>query len=115
MNRHTVDVFAALAILFIAAKFTGMVDWPWWAILSPIWAPVVGAIALALTAALMLTTVWIITMLAGLVVDAIGTDLESPPASSNGVAIEFQGLYQYDESTGTFSPVTDDPVTSQKG
>ena len=34
----------ALQILFIALKLTGVIDWSWWWVLSPLW----GSIALAL-------------------------------------------------------------------
>lgn len=29
-----------LAILFIALKLTGYIDWSWWWVLAPLWAPV---------------------------------------------------------------------------
>ena len=28
-----------LGILFIALKLTNYIDWPWWVVLAPIWAP----------------------------------------------------------------------------
>lgn len=31
--------FGALAILFIALKLTGFIDWSWWWVLAPIWGP----------------------------------------------------------------------------
>ena len=31
--------FGALGILFIALKFCGVIDWPWVAVLAPIWVP----------------------------------------------------------------------------
>lgn len=39
----------ALALLFIALKLMHFIDWSWWVVLSPIWAPVavVGVIILA--------------------------------------------------------------------
>jgi hypothetical protein len=35
-----------LALIFIALKLTGDIIWPWWLVLSPLWAPaaLVGAI-----------------------------------------------------------------------
>ena len=34
-----VGFLGLLAITFIALKLTGYIDWPWWAVLAPIWAP----------------------------------------------------------------------------
>lgn len=28
-----------LAILFIGLKLAGVVSWPWWAVLAPLWVP----------------------------------------------------------------------------
>lgn len=41
-----------LTILFIGLKLTGYVSWSWWAVLSPLWAPiaVILAVFLAITA-----------------------------------------------------------------
>ena len=36
----------ALALLFIALKLTGFIDWSWWWVLAPIWAPLVIGVAL---------------------------------------------------------------------
>ena len=36
-----------LAVLLIALKLTNQIDWSWWLVLSPIWAPVVIALVLA--------------------------------------------------------------------
>jgi hypothetical protein len=30
-----------LTILFIALKLTGYIEWSWWAVLAPIWIPLV--------------------------------------------------------------------------
>lgn len=34
-----VGFFGLLGLLFIALRLTGFIDWPWWVVLSPIWAP----------------------------------------------------------------------------
>lgn len=35
-NGGGVGFFGLLAIVFIACKITGFIDWPWWLVLSPI-------------------------------------------------------------------------------
>jgi len=35
-----------LTLLFIGLKLTDHVDWNWWQVLSPIWAPVAGLIVM---------------------------------------------------------------------
>lgn len=36
----------ALAIVFIALKLTGNIDWSWWWVLSPLWIPAAFAAAI---------------------------------------------------------------------
>ena len=43
-----IGFFGLLAILFIALKLTGYIDWSWWWVLSPIWIPAVAVIAVLL-------------------------------------------------------------------
>lgn len=43
----TVGFNSLLALLFIALKLTGQIDWSWWLVLLPIWAPVVALLCLA--------------------------------------------------------------------
>lgn len=35
---------AALLVLFVALKLTGVVDWSWWLVLAPVWVTLAGAI-----------------------------------------------------------------------
>lgn len=43
-----IGFFGALAILFIALKLTGHIDWSWWWVLAPIWMPIsAGALFVA--------------------------------------------------------------------
>lgn len=35
----------ALTLLFIWARLAGHVDWPWWLLVSPLWAPVAAVLA----------------------------------------------------------------------
>ena len=38
-----------LAILFIALKLTGYIDWSWWWVLSPLWIPAaIGGVIVAI-------------------------------------------------------------------
>lgn len=30
-------IFGSLLVLFIALKLTGVIDWSWWWVLSPVW------------------------------------------------------------------------------
>ncbi len=36
-NGGGIGFFGLLAIVFIACRLTGFIDWPWWLVLSPIW------------------------------------------------------------------------------
>jgi hypothetical protein len=36
-----IGFLGALAILFIALKLTGCIEWSWWLVLAPIWGPLV--------------------------------------------------------------------------
>lgn len=36
-NGGGIGFCGLLAIVFIACKITGFIDWPWWLVLSPIW------------------------------------------------------------------------------
>ena len=45
-----------LTIVFITLKLTGYVTWPWWLVLSPIWAP--AALAALIIALVTLVSVW---------------------------------------------------------
>lgn len=40
----------ALAILFIALKLTGVIDWSWWWVLSPLWIPLAIVVGIAIIA-----------------------------------------------------------------
>lgn len=35
-----------LTLLFVALKLTGHIGWSWWWVLSPVWLPLVGGLAL---------------------------------------------------------------------
>lgn len=35
-----IGFFGVLGIVFITLKLCGIIDWAWWIVLSPIWAPI---------------------------------------------------------------------------
>ena len=41
-----IGFFSLLAILFIALKLTGYIDWSWWFVLMPVYIPVVLVIVI---------------------------------------------------------------------
>lgn len=47
-----------LTLLFIALKLTGYIDWSWWWVTSPLWAPLVVVLAVGLP---ILFVVWCFT------------------------------------------------------
>lgn len=47
-----ISFFSLLGIVFITLKLMGYIDWPWWAVLSPIWGVWV------LTGLIILVAVW---------------------------------------------------------
>lgn len=34
-----VGIFGTVGIVFIVLKLAGVVDWPWWVVLCPLWVP----------------------------------------------------------------------------
>ncbi|MBR3160080.1 MAG: hypothetical protein IKF14_13435 [Atopobiaceae bacterium] len=38
-TRTGITFLDLLAVMFIAFKIVGVVDWPWWVVLMPIWVP----------------------------------------------------------------------------
>lgn len=53
-NKQTngITLMVALTVLFAALKLAGATDWPWWAVLLPLWGPLalVAALVLAIAA-----------------------------------------------------------------
>jgi hypothetical protein len=43
-----VGFFGLLGILFIGLKLAGIIDWEWWIVLAPIWAPIALVLAVFL-------------------------------------------------------------------
>lgn len=41
------DFLAVLSLIFITLKLFGVIDWSWWAVLSPIWVPMLIFVILA--------------------------------------------------------------------
>ena len=36
----SIGFFGILGIAFIVLRLCGVIDWPWWAVLAPIWVPI---------------------------------------------------------------------------
>ena len=51
-NGGGIGFFGMLAIVFIACKITGFIDWPWWLVLSPIWGVLLLVVVVAIVAAI---------------------------------------------------------------
>lgn len=45
-----IGFFGMLAIVFIACKITGFIDWSWWLVLLPIWGPLLLVLVVAFIA-----------------------------------------------------------------
>lgn len=43
----------ALAVLFVGLRLAGLIDWPWWAVLLPLWGPFALVAALVLVIAVL--------------------------------------------------------------
>lgn len=41
-----IGFFGLLTILFIGLKLSGHIDWSWWWVLAPMWAPIAALITL---------------------------------------------------------------------
>lgn len=54
-NQHGngITFMGALAVLFVGLKLTHVVDWPWWAVLLPLWEPLALVAALVLVIAVL--------------------------------------------------------------
>ena len=48
-----ITFMGALAVLFVGVRLTGVIDWPWWAVLLPRWGPLALVAALALVIAVL--------------------------------------------------------------
>ena len=49
-NGGGIGFFGMLAIVFIACKITGFIDWSWWLVLLPIWGPLLLVLVIAFIA-----------------------------------------------------------------
>lgn len=46
------DVVDLLAVAFIVLKLCGVIEWPWWWVLSPLWISAIGWVVLLIIALL---------------------------------------------------------------
>lgn len=47
-TSYGINFLELLAIVFIALKLTGYIQWSWWLVLSPLWFPIIPIILLVL-------------------------------------------------------------------
>lgn len=52
-NRRGITFMDALAVLLIGLRLVGVIDWPWWAVLLPVWGPLALVAALVLVIAVL--------------------------------------------------------------
>lgn len=45
-TRGGVSLFGLLGVAFIVLRLVGVIDWPWWAVLAPLWAPIAAAVVI---------------------------------------------------------------------
>ncbi len=45
-NAGGIGVLGLLGVLFVALKLMGYIDWSWWWVLAPFWAPVALGLAI---------------------------------------------------------------------
>ena len=45
---YGISFFELLAVVFIALKLMGYIQWSWWLVLSPLWFPIIPIILLVL-------------------------------------------------------------------
>ena len=47
-TSYGINFLELLAIVFIALKLTGYIQWSWWLVLAPLWFPIIPIIILIL-------------------------------------------------------------------
>ena len=47
-TSYGINFLELLAIVFIALKLMGYIQWSWWLVLSPLWFPIISIILLVL-------------------------------------------------------------------
>lgn len=60
MSTRRIPILSCLLIALIVLRCEGAIDWPWWAVLSPLWALPALTLSFLLTggAVLLLVRVW---------------------------------------------------------
>ncbi|WP_293826146.1 hypothetical protein [uncultured Parolsenella sp.] len=48
-----ITLMGALAVLLIGLRLAGLIDWPWWAVLLPMWGPLALVALLVLVIAVL--------------------------------------------------------------
>lgn len=54
--KSTGNLSTILFLIFLVSKLTGLIDWSWWWVTSPIWIPLVFGLALFII--ILLTTIF---------------------------------------------------------
>jgi hypothetical protein len=60
-----------LTLLFVAAKLWGKIDWSWWWVCSPIWAPPAVILSVCAVIAILAGVLWCIASLGGAIARAL--------------------------------------------
>jgi len=54
LRMTCIEVFSmTLTLIFVMAKLFGMIDWSWWIVFSPIWAPIAFVLFITMIIAIM--------------------------------------------------------------
>lgn len=72
MNKNTsngIGLPGVLFVVFLVLKLTGNIDWSWWWVTSPIWIPLLAAVAILIT----LIIVFVVMLSIGYTVDDLKT------------------------------------------
>ena len=75
MNKSTsngIGLPGVLFVVFLVLKLTGNIDWSWWWVTSPIWIPLLVAVAILIT----LIIVFVVMLSIGYTVDDLKTKLK---------------------------------------
>ena len=72
MKKNTsngIGLPGVLFVVFLVLKLTGNIDWSWWWVTSPIWIPLLAAVAILIT----LIIVFVVMLSIGYTVDDLKT------------------------------------------
>jgi len=61
-----IGFFDLLGLLFITLKLTEVIDWSWWWVLAPLWAPIAIGLSILLAVFLVIGLVYLVIIIVGL-------------------------------------------------